>query len=64
MGQLYGISIKSLTHYIRKIKNNISDGIGSVEISLTSTLSYLDLEDLEQNEKELIKVISTEFHDY
>ena len=61
MGECLGISIESLSWYIKKMKNNVSGGISSVEVSLTSTQSYLDLKNLNENEKELINVISTEF---
>lgn len=63
MWWLIGLSIEQFAKELKKMKNKISEEINSIEISLTSTQSYKNLNYLNQNEKKLINTILTEFQE-
>lgn len=61
MWQLLGISIESFARYLKTMKNKIADWIKSVEIFITSTESFKNLENLKEDELKLVNLISSEF---
>ena len=64
MGQIIGVSFESLQSYFRRMKNSVSNGIESVEISLSSTQSFLDINSLNDKETKLLAIILREFQEY
>ena len=64
MGQMIGISFDGLQSYFRKMKNSIGYDIGSIEISLSSTQSFQNLQYLNDKETRLLTIILREFQEY
>ena len=60
MGQIIGISFDNLQSYFRRIENDIE----SIEISLSSTQSFINLQYLNDKEVKLLSMILKEFQDY
>ena len=64
MGQIIGISFDDLQSYFRRLKNGIENDIESIEISLSSTQSFINLQYLNDKELKLLSMILKEFQDY
>ena len=64
MGQIIGISFDNLRSYFRRIINSMGNDIESIEISLSSTQSFLDMKFLKEDETKLLAIILKEFEKY
>ena len=64
MGQNIGISFDNLRSYFRRIINGVENDIESIEISLSSTQSFQNLQYLNDKETRLLAIILIEFQEY
>ena len=64
MGQLIGVSFRSLQCDFRRMKNIVGTDIDNIEISLTSTDSYRNIESLGDMEIKLLAIILNEFQEF
>lgn len=64
MGQMIGISFDDLHLYFRRLKNEIENDIESIEISLSSTESFINLQYFNDRERKLLSMILLEFGGY
>jgi len=64
MGQIIGISFDDLQSYFRRLKYGKENDIESIEISLSSTQSFINLQYLKDKEVKLLSMILKEFQDY
>ena len=64
MGQLIGISFNDLKKTIQKLKNDISDPIKQINISLVTTQSYKNMHNLKDEETELLAILLKEFQSF
>lgn len=61
MGQIIGISFDNLRFYFKRIINGMENDIESIEISLSSTQSFQNMNFLKGNETRLLAIILKEF---
>ena len=61
---MWGNSFEDLRHKIKLLKNNINSPVKQIVISLVTTQSYQNIEDLTNNETKLLAIILNEFKNF
>lgn len=64
MGQIVGASFENLKDNIRRLKNSISSSIKEINISLVTTQSYSNMNNLNDRETELLAILLKEFKQF